>query len=205
MSNKPAQKSKTKSATSSAKKPLYEQWWFWLAIVFGILSIYTIALDLTRPSRSSLDQTVENFIDQTMNKIFDESEPSDSSLDQTVENFIDQTMNKIFDESESESSDPSSSMTPSQRNALRSAQSYLEYMSFSYSGLIEQLEYEKYPHADAVYAADHCGADWYEQAAKSAASYLEYMSFSHDGLVDQLEYEGFTHDQAEYGVSQSGL
>ena len=179
MSNKPAQKSKTKSATSSAKKPLYEQWWFWLAIVFGILSIYTIALDLTRPSRSSLDQTVENFIDQTMNK--------------------------IFDESESESSDPSSSMTPSQRNALRSAQSYLEYMSFSYSGLIEQLEYEKYPHADAVYAADHCGADWYEQAAKSAASYLEYMSFSHDGLVDQLEYEGFTHDQAEYGVSQSGL
>lgn len=93
----------------------------------------------------------------------------------------------------------------SQSNALKSAKSYLEYSSFSYNGLIEQLEYEKYSHEDAVYAADNCGADWNEQAAKSAESYLAYSSFSRDSLIEQLEYEGFTHEQAVYGVEQNGL
>ena len=96
-------------------------------------------------------------------------------------------------------------MTTSQRNALKSADSYLKYTSFSYTGLIEQLEYEKYSHEDAVYAEDHCGADWNEQAVKKAKSYLEYSSFSRDGLIEQLEYEGFTHEQAVYGVEQNGF
>jgi hypothetical protein len=100
---------------------------------------------------------------------------------------------------------PVDSITVSQSNALKSAKSYLEYSAFSYNGLVEQLEYEKYSHEDAVYAADHCGADWNEQAAKSAESYLAYSSFSRDGLIEQLEYEGFTHEQAVYGVEQNGL
>jgi len=77
-------------------------------------------------------------------------------------------------------------------------------MPFSREGLIEQLEFEQYSHEDAVYAADHCGADWYEQAAKSAKSYLDIMSFSRDGLIDQLEFEGYTHDQAVYGAQANG-
>ncbi len=100
---------------------------------------------------------------------------------------------------------PTDAMTVSQRNALKSADSYLKYTSFSYTGLIEQLEYEKYSHEDAVYAADHCGANWNEQAVKKAKSYLEYSSFSRDGLIEQLEYEGFTHEQAVYGVEQNGF
>ena len=44
------------------------------------------------------------------------------------------------------------SITVSQSNALESAKSYLEYSAFSYNGLVEQLEYEKYSHEDAVYA-----------------------------------------------------
>lgn len=95
--------------------------------------------------------------------------------------------------------------TVSQLNALRSAMSYLRSSSFSYTGLIEQLEYEKYSHEDAVYAVDNCGADWNEQAKKSAASYLRTSSFSRDGLIEQLEYEGFTYEQAVYGVTQNGL
>lgn len=66
------------------------------------------------------------------------------------------------------------------------------------------MEYEKYSHEDAVYAADNCGADWYEQAVKKARSYLEYSPFSRDGLIEQLEYEGFTYDQAVYGAEQNG-
>ena len=92
----------------------------------------------------------------------------------------------------------------SKQNALKSAKSYLNYSAFSYTGLIEQLEFEKYSYEDAVYAADNCGADWNEQAAKSARSYLNYSSFSRQELIDQLLYEGFTNSQAEYGVRQNG-
>lgn len=95
-------------------------------------------------------------------------------------------------------------VTTGMKNALSSAKNYLSVMPFSYSGLIKQLEYEQYSHAEAVYAADNCGADWYKQAALSAANYLKLMSFSRQGLIDQLIYEGFTKEQAEYGVSQNG-
>ncbi|MEG2533545.1 MAG: Ltp family lipoprotein, partial [Gordonibacter sp.] len=95
--------------------------------------------------------------------------------------------------------------TAGQKNALKSAKSYLKYSSFSYTGLIEQLEYEKFSIDDATYAADNCGADWMIQAEKSAASYLKYSSFSHGGLVEQLVYEGFTPEQAEHGATSTGL
>lgn len=94
--------------------------------------------------------------------------------------------------------------TMGQKNALAKAKSYLNYSAFSYKGLIEQLEYEKFSTADATYAVDNCGADWFEQAAKKAKSYLGFTSFSRDGLIEQLEYEGFTHEQAVYGVEQNG-
>lgn len=96
------------------------------------------------------------------------------------------------------------SITTGERNALRRAEDYLDLMAFSYTGLIEQLEYEGYTTEEATYAADNCGADWYEQANIKAADYLELMAFSRDGLIDQLEYEGFTHDQAVYGAEQNG-
>lgn len=95
-------------------------------------------------------------------------------------------------------------VTMGQKNALDKALSYLEFTSFSYNGLIEQLEFDQFSHEDAVYAADNCGADWNEQAGKKAKSYLEFMSFSRDGLIEQLEFDGFTPDQAEYGVSAVG-
>ena len=101
-----------------------------------------------------------------------------------------------------ESSAPT--QTTGQKNALRSAQQYLNAMGFSRKRLIEQLEYEGYSHDDAVYAVDNCGADWNTQAARSAKQYLSVMGFSRSGLIEQLEYEGFTHDQAVYGAQQNG-
>lgn len=97
-----------------------------------------------------------------------------------------------------------SASTLGEKNALKAAKSYLDYTAFSYTGLIEQLEYEGYSHSEAVYGADNCGADWNEQAAKAAANYLDYTSFSRSSLIEQLEYEGFTHSQAIYGVEQNG-
>lgn len=95
--------------------------------------------------------------------------------------------------------------TVSQQNALKKANSYLSHTAFSYTGLIEQLEYSKFSTEDATYAADNCGADWNIQAEKKAASYLSHAAFSYDGLVEQLEYSGFTHEQAIHGADSTGL
>lgn len=100
---------------------------------------------------------------------------------------------------------PVSSETVGQKNAVKSAKSYLSYTAFSRDGLIAQLEFEKYSREDAVYAVDKVDADWNEQAAKSARSYLDYTSFSRQGLIDQLVFEKFTHEQAVYGVNAVGL
>lgn len=106
--------------------------------------------------------------------------------------------------SSTNSTTSTSSATLGERNALSQANNYLDVMPFSYTGLIDQLEYEGYSHSEAVYGADHCGADWYEQAALKAEDYLDVMAFSRQGLIDQLEYEGFTYEQAVYGVEQNG-
>lgn len=100
--------------------------------------------------------------------------------------------------------DAIASATTEQLNALASAESYIDLMGFSYSGLIDQLEFEGYSTEAATYAADNCGADWNEEAAESAQSYMDVMSFSRQGLIDQLIFEGFTQEQAEYGASAVG-
>lgn len=105
---------------------------------------------------------------------------------------------------EEKQTESTSTITAGQRNALKSAKDYLKFTAFSYKGLINQLEYEKYSHEDAVYAADNCGADWNEQALKSAKHYLLFSAFSYKGLVEQLEYEQFTKEQATYGVDNCG-
>ncbi len=88
------------------------------------------------------------------------------------------------------------------KNALSKAESYLQIMAFSRQGLIDQLEYDGFTYNEAVYAVDHCGADWFQQAAERAQSYLDIMSFSRQRLIDQLEYDGFSYDQAVYGVDK---
>ncbi|UYY80396.1 Ltp family lipoprotein [Arthrobacter sp. YA7-1] len=101
--------------------------------------------------------------------------------------------------------DAAAAGTVSQQNALRKAAQYLNYSAFSRTGLINQLEYEKYSTEDATWAVDRVTVDWNVEAAQKAKDYLKYTSFSRSGLVDQLLYEGYTPEQAEYGVSQTGL
>ena len=96
------------------------------------------------------------------------------------------------------------SVTLGMKNALQKAKDYLNFTAFSYTGLIKQLEYERYSHEEAVYGADNCGADWYEQAVLKGQNYLDFTSFSRDGLIRQLEYEGFTNAQAVYAVNELG-
>lgn len=100
---------------------------------------------------------------------------------------------------------PAPPRSVSQRNADRSAASYLDGQSFSRKGLIEQLVYEGFTKTEATSAVDQLHADWNTQAVAHAKSYLEYQAFSKKSLIDQLEYDGFTPAQAKYGVSKSGL
>ena len=79
----------------------------------------------------------------------------------------------------------SSTETVSQINAVKKAKSYLSHSTFSRDGLISQLEYEKFPHVDAVYGVDNSGANWEEQAVKKAKSYLSHTAFSRDRLISQ--------------------
>lgn len=95
--------------------------------------------------------------------------------------------------------------TPSQRNAKSKASSYLQYTAFSRSGLISQLEFEKFSTDDATWAVDHTTVDWNDQAAKKAKSYLNSSSFSRGSLLDQLIFDGFTPEQAQFGVDSTGL
>lgn len=123
---------------------------------------------------------------------------------QTVKPTEPQTNKPTAKATEKPTEKPKSDISTGKANALKSAKSYLNYSAFSYQGLIDQLEYEKYSNEDAVYAVDNCGADWNEQALKSAKSYLDYSAFSYQGLIEQLEYEKFTNSEATYGADNCG-
>lgn len=104
----------------------------------------------------------------------------------------------------SRSQDNISEVTQGQKNALSKARDYLNYSSFSYSGLIKQLEYEGFSTEEASYASDNCGVDWKEQASEKALDYLSYSAFSYNGLIKQLEYEGFSSDEASFAADSCG-
>lgn len=95
--------------------------------------------------------------------------------------------------------------TLSQKNAVKKAKDYLNYSSFSRSGLVEQLKFEGFSEEDATYAVSKIDVDWKEQAVKKAKDYLEYSSFSRTSLIKQLEFEGFSEEEATYAVDEVGL
>lgn len=95
--------------------------------------------------------------------------------------------------------------TTSQKNAVRKAQSYLNYTGFSRDGLVAQLEYDQFSNADAIYGADNAGGNWMEEAAQKAKAYMEYSAFSRGSLIEQLRYDKFTQEQAEHGANSVGL
>jgi|SRR6056297_3802014 len=101
-------------------------------------------------------------------------------------------------------------LTGPQKNAVRSAKSYLSFQAFSRNGLIEQLSSpygDGYNVSDATIAVDSLSVDWNAQAVKSANQYLAMMGFSCKGLIEQLSSDAgdkYTVSQATYGARQAG-
>lgn len=126
-----------------------------------------------------------------------------TAADRAAENRKDRKSSDKSSSGKNEKAAPE--MTAGQKNAMASAEQYLEYSAFSKSGLVKQLKFEKYPEKDAVWAVDHLDVNWNEQAALAAETYLDTSSFSREGLINQLKFEGYTPEQAAYGVKQAGL
>lgn len=105
---------------------------------------------------------------------------------------------------------PEAGLTAAQRNAVRTAQSYLNMSGFSRRGLIDQLSSEygsKFSIEDATVAVDSLNVDWNAQAARTAADYVKMSGFSCRGLIEQLSSDygsKYTVEQATYGARQAG-
>lgn len=102
-------------------------------------------------------------------------------------------------------------MTTAQRQAVRSAESYITYAGFSKAGLMRQLTSESgegFTQADARYAVNHIKVNWNTEAVQSARSYLDMTGFSRSGLIRQLHSsagDGYTLKQATYAANKVGL
>lgn len=168
-------------AKNKVKKPVYKRWWFWVLIVVVVIA-------LMPDTRTETKTTPQSFAQNEIPRkdTADTPEPAETSSVQGLETEI------------------PGIWTAAQKNVMASAKSYLNYSGFSYDGLVRQLEFEKYSHEDAVWAADNCNADWNEEALESAKSYINYSGFSYKGLIGQLKYEGFTDEQATYGAENCG-
>jgi len=203
------QKNNTENQNKKGTKDsIYKKWWFWVIAVFAFFIIIGAVSE-----ESETDPVAQKEAEE----IKSEEEKAETKNDEMKSESDSKPDSEPKEESESESkleSEPepepisdegkTDKVTLGEKNALRNALDYLDYAPFSYSGLVEQLEFEGYTHKEAVYGVDNCGADWNEQAALMAKSYLDYSSFSRDGLLEQLEFEGFTRQQAEYGVQSVG-
>lgn len=122
-----------------------------------------------------------------------------------TEDQIDAAVESLVNEPQEENTVAApANMTASQEQALNKAHQYLDFMPFSYEGLIAQLEYEQFSIEDATFAADNCGADWREQACKKAADYLDFQPFSQSGLSEQLQYEKFSVEDSDYAAANCG-
>ncbi|MBE6037764.1 MAG: hypothetical protein E7218_00975 [Anaerofustis stercorihominis] len=95
-------------------------------------------------------------------------------------------------------------MTDVQEEALKEAHKQLEYFDISYNELVETLQWMGYSFDDAIFAAEYCGADWYDEAHKCARYYVECSYFSYTGLIDQLTFDGFTEEEIKYAVENCG-
>jgi len=171
---------KAQQAVSKAKKPIWNRWWTWAAVIILFIAILASSGGNDQEPAATPEAAVEG-----PSTVVPETPEEVTKTTETIPEATD-------------------SATLGEKNAEKSALNYLRVMPFSYSGLVKQLEFEGFTRAEAVYGVDRCGADWNGQAAKSAVNYLRTMPFSYSGLVKQLEFEGFTHAEAVYGVDKCG-
>ncbi|MCT4798177.1 Ltp family lipoprotein [Exiguobacterium profundum] len=172
------------------KKPFYKKWWVWVLAVIVLIGVSGGEEEIPTSEPSSVETTEEeNTVDEA------------STVEATT---TEEQTEEVTEPAEvEEPAEPALSVA--QENAIRKAESYLQFSAFSKSGLIDQLEFEGFSTEEASFAVENIKVDWKEQAADKAQSYLDLSGFSRSGLIEQLEFEGFTTEEATYGVDKVGL
>ena len=108
------------------KKPFYKRWWFWLIVVVIVIG----AIGSQGGNETNKDSQ------QSASSVSASSAVASQPVEDTPS-----TDNNSEAEQPAPAVEPEVTLTMGQQNALASAKSYLDLMAFSYSGLIEQLEY----------------------------------------------------------------
>ncbi|MBP5432129.1 Ltp family lipoprotein [Ruminococcus sp.] len=85
-----------------------------------------------------------------------------------------------------------------EEQAAESAKIFLNALPYSRSSMISQLELDGFTHEESEYGADHCGANYNEEAVE-AAKFYSYES--RDKITEYLKDEGFTDEQIQYALS----
>ncbi|MCH4009735.1 Ltp family lipoprotein [Companilactobacillus sp.] len=174
------------SQNEKPKKKIYKRWWFWLIILFGII---TYAVNTSSKTESNGEHA--KVAQSGSNKAKDNSSKNTENAD-----------NKVSQQTKE--SKPSVPVEYS--SALTKAKSYSSLMHMSKKRIFDQLtsEYgEKFSEEAANYAVDNLNADYNENALKKAKSYQDHMSMSPDAIRDQLtsDYgEKFTPEEANYAI-----
>ena len=168
------------------KKPLWKRWWF-IALAVAIALIVIAAVASPKEDETPAESTHSTAAES----IATEAPVASASADATPDTV---PASPVATEPQASTAPavvsqpaPESNLSPSQQNALRSAENYLSFMSFSRQGLIDQLSSEfgdQFPVDDATVAVDSLNVDWNEQAVGSAQNYLEMSGFSCQGLID---------------------
>jgi hypothetical protein len=92
------------------------------------------------------------------------------------------------------------------KNALASAQSYVDILDFSKQGLYDQLTSSyggDFPAAASKYALKHVKVNYKREALGAAKSYKKTLHMSKNAIYEQLtsEYGGqFTNAQAKWAI-----
>ncbi|WLP94564.1 Ltp family lipoprotein [Psychrobacter sp. M13] len=144
----------------------------------------------------------------------DSAEQETTVVQSTEENTVNQVANTTPEQTEIKQEEiqveEAEGLSRPQKNAVRSAEQYINMTGFSRDGLIEQLSSDAgsgYEITDATVAVDSLNIDWNEQAVRSAEQYLDMTGFSCDGLIEQLSSSAgskYTVDEATYGAQQAG-
>ena len=151
-----------------------------------------------------------NTTDDKEEKVEDSTEQTEIVEEVKADEESSSEESEVVEESESKEEEPKEEESKEDdvpreyEVALRSANSYLDssFLSFSETGLYDQLEYEEFP-ADAIeYAMANIEVDWNEQAIKTAQNYADsdLLALSDAEIYDQLIFEGFTEEQAQIGL-----
>ncbi len=204
-------------AAPTPKKPLWRRWWF---IASAVLLVVVVIASIAAPPKED-DEATANSVAPAVGSVDSATSAPDVSGLTTAPSTSPATNPPVTNPpvTNPPATNPpvtappatESNLTSVQQNAVRSAESYLDFMSFSRQGLIGQLSSEygdQFAVEDATVAVDSLNIDWNAQAVKSAQSYLDLMGFSCQGLIDQLSSEygdQYTIEQATYGASQVGL